>query len=463
MIEHSIFLKRYPMNKVEKRTARALALLFSFRMLGLFLILPVFSIYATKLSGATASLIGFALGVYGLTQALLQIPFGMLSDKIGRKPVIAAGLVLFAIGSVIAASADSIYGVIIGRAIQGAGAIGSTIIALAADLTREEQRTKAMAIIGLSIGFSFTIAMAISPVLNNWIGVNGIFWLTAGLALLGLFVTFVLVPKTKAHKFHRDAEVEPTQLKMILKNPELLRLDFGILVLHAMLTALFLIIPLTLQQIAGVPESRQWIIYLPVLILSFICMLPFIIIAEKKRKIKQIFIGAIATLIIAQLILFIGKQNELLTALGLLVFFTAFTLLEATLPSLISKIAPSASKGTATGVYSSCQFLGIFIGGTVGGWFYAGHNFSGVFLFSIILGLIWLAIASTMKKPRHLGTHMLNFGALTRVQADNIQKQLLAVDGIIEATVMCDDGIAYLKVDNAIIDKANLSADKFKR
>jgi len=449
------------MNKTEKSAARSLAMLFSFRMLGLFMILPVFSIYAHGLTHATASLIGFALGVYGLTQALLQIPFGMLSDRIGRKPVIAGGLILFAIGSIIAASSTSIYGVIIGRAIQGAGAIGSTIIALAADLTREEYRTKAMAIIGLSIGFSFTLAMAVSPILNNWIGVAGIFWLTAVLGILGLFIVFFIIPKADAHKFHRDAEVEPTQLKHILKNPELLRLDFGIMVLHASLTALFLVIPITLQNIAGVPESRQWIIYLPVLILSFVCMLPFIIIAEKKRKIKQIFVGAIVTLIVAQLVLLLGRYNEFMSACGLLIFFTAFTLLEATLPSLVSKIAPANSKGTATGVYSSCQFLGIFIGGTVGGWFYAAHNIIGVFIFSIILALIWLLIASTMRKPRHLGTHMLSFGSLTQTQANKLKQQLLAINGVIEADVMSDDGIAYLKVDNAVVDKASLTVEKF--
>lgn len=450
------------MNKTERKAAQSLALIFSFRMLGLFMILPVFAIYAQKLSGTTATLIGIALGVYGLTQACLQIPFGMLSDKIGRKPIITAGLLLFAIGSVVAAMSDSIYGVIIGRALQGAGAIGSTIIALVADLTKEEHRTKAMAIIGLTIGCSFTIAMAISPILNNWIGVSGIFWLTAVLALLGILVLYVAVPKSTSHHFHRDAEVEPARLGEVLKNTELLRLDFGILVLHASLTALFLVVPITLQNLAGVKESQQWIIYLPVLILSFICMLPFIIIAEKKRKMKQVFVGAIGTLIIAQLLMLFGKSSEFVTAFGLLVFFTAFTLLEASLPSLISKIAPATNKGTATGVYSSCQFFGIFIGGAVGGWFYSAHNITGVFIFSIVLALIWLAVASTMKKPRHVGTHMLAFGKLTPAQAEQLQGQLLAVNGIIEANVMCDDGVAYLKVDNAIIDKTSLSADKFK-
>jgi len=387
------------MNKIERKAAQSLALIFSFRMLGLFMILPVFAIYAQNLTGTTASLIGFALGVYGLTQACLQIPFGMLSDKIGRKPVITAGLLLFAVGSVIAAMSHSIYGVIIGRALQGAGAIGSTIIAFVADLTRESERTKAMAIIGLTIGFSFTLAMAISPILNAWMGVNGIFWLTAVLALFGILVLYTLVPKPTSLSFHRDAELEPARLGQVLKNTELLRLDFGILCLHAILTALFIIVPISLQDLAGVAESRQWMIYLPVLVLSFLCMLPFIIIAEKKQKMKPIFVGAIATLTIAQILLLIGTANEFITAIGLLVFFTAFTLLEASLPSLISKIAPKDSKGTATGVYSCCQFLGIFIGGTVGGWFYSAHNMIGVFIFSIVLALIWLAIASTMKKP----------------------------------------------------------------
>ncbi len=445
-----------PMTPSERRAAFSLAGIFSFRMLGLFMILPVFSLYAHQLNGATATLIGLALGIYGLTQALLQIPFGMLSDKIGRKPIIITGLLLFACGSVIAATAHSITGVILGRALQGAGAVGSTIIALLADLTREEHRTKAMAIIGMVIGMSFTIAMVLGPILNGIIGVSGIFWLTAVLAILGVLIVAKVVPNPAHIIFHRDAEPEIAQFGKVLSQPELLRLDLGIFSLHAILTACFIAIPIILQNTVGLPEEKQWYLYLPVLILAFFAMVPFIIAAEKKRKMRPIFLSAITAVGLSQLGLWFFHDSLLSVALLLFIFFTAFTLLEASLPSLISKVAPSGSKGTAMGVYSSSQFLGIFVGGTLGGWCYGHHHVMSVFLLCAVIAGIWLFTASFMKRPPHLGTLLLKVGQVSEEKAQQLTAQLLQIAGVAEAAIMTDDGIAYLKVDNKIIDKKQL-------
>lgn len=375
------------MTTLEKRATLSIGLIFSFRMLGLFIILPVFAMAAAQdLTGATPELIGFAIGIYGLTQACFQIPLATLSDRIGRRPVIVAGLILFAIGSLIAGFATSIDGVIIGRALQGAGAIGSTLMAMLADLTSEKHRTKAMATVGMTIGLSFSASMLLGPLLLHSIGLDGIFYLTALLALSGILILLFVTPPSHAH-FHRDTSPVLSQLGAMLKKPELLRLNFGIFSLHAMLTSAFLVIP------NFFPKENLWMYFLAV-ILSFIVAIPFIIIGEKKNKIKEVFLGTIVVLIMTQL----GFLHVHLISLYLLLFLAAFTLCEALLPSMISKIAPPASKGSAMGIYSTFQFLGIFVGGALGG-VLLKYNSHAPFVFCSGLGLLWLLIAAFMKRP----------------------------------------------------------------
>ncbi len=339
----------------ERSAVLVLALIMAFRMLGLFMILPVFSSNAHHFIGANATLIGVALGIYGLTQATLQIPFGMLSDKVGRKPVILLGLILFAAGSVVAALSHHIYLIIFGRALQGAGAIGSTALAMVADLTRDENRSKAMATMGLTIGFAFAVAMVLGPIINAWFQLAGIFWFTALLSICGMLLLFVFVP-TPPNIVSRSVGTTMDQLKSILKNSQLFKLDLGIFILHAMLTAIFIVIPIILSHTVKFSESQQAVLYLSVLFFAFMIIFPLIIVAEKKRLMKQIFICSVGALTVSQILLLFSYHSALGIMFNLVLFFAAFTLLEAILPSLISKLAPIRNKGAAMGVYSSSQF-----------------------------------------------------------------------------------------------------------
>lgn len=447
------------MSATELRATFSLAGIYSLRMLGLFMILPVFALYAEHLEGFTPALAGLAIGIYGMTQALLQIPFGLLSDRLGRKRVIVAGLLLFALGSVVAALADSIWMVILGRAIQGAGAIAAAVMALTADLTREEHRVKAMAVIGMSIGVSFAVAMVAGPLLNTWIGVPGIFWLTALLALGGIAVLLWVVPQPQDSRVHRDAEPIPAQFAAVLGNGELLRLDLGILVLHMILTATFVVLPLVLRDQLGLAAADHWKLYLPVMVGSMLAVLPFIFVAERKRRLKPVFLGAILVLGLAELGLFWLGDDLLALALWVFVFFVAFNLLEASLPSLVAKVAPPDSKGTAMGFYSSSQFLGAFLGGLLGGWLHARYGLQGVFLFCALAAAGWLLLALGMKNPRYLSTRMLPIAPCADArEAQRLAGRLAGVRGVAEAVVPTGEPVAYLKVDRHALDEAALEA-----
>ena len=447
-----------PMTRQELRASLSLAAIYMLRMFGMFLILPVFAVLARDLPDATPVMVGLALSAYGLTQAIFQIPFGLWSDRYGRKPVITLGLLLFVIGSAVAALSDSIYGIIAGRSLQGAGAVAAVVMALAADLTREEHRTKAMALIGISIGISFAVSMVAGPVLSNWMGLKGLFWLITALAVASIVVLHTAVPNPTAMRFHRDAQVSSESFARVFGNPELLRLDFGIFCLHLILTASFLVIPLILKDRLELATQDHWHIYLPVFVLAILSMVPFVILAEKKRKMKTVFVSFIGLVALADLgFLLLGDTFWGVFAL-LYVFFTGFNLLEATLPSMVSKIAPPDLKGTAMGVYSTSQFLGAFIGGVGAGWIYGHYGISPVFVFCGGVALMWLAVAAFMKPPRHVSSLLVNVEGIDDKRAGSLGRQLLEIPGIAEAVVVADEGVAYLKIDKEHLDRAALGA-----
>jgi MFS family permease len=430
-------------------------------MLGLFLILPVFALYAEELSGTTPLFIGLAIGIYGLTQACLQIPFGMLSDRYGRKRIIIFGLLIFALGSVVAAMSDNILGVILGRALQGAGAISAAVLALAADLSREEQRSKVTAIIGISIGFSFALALVLGPILNAWIGVPGIFWLTAGLALSGIVIVIKLVPQPQApqSRQHRDAQALPALFGQVLRNPQLLRLDAGIFILHMTLTATFVALPLVLRDGLALPAAQHGYLYLPAMLLGIALMFPLIILSERKAYLKPFFLSAIVLLALAQFgFAMLPAQGLLVMGAVLMVFFTGFNFLEAALPSLITRFAPADAKGTALGVYTTSQFSGAFLGGVIAGSLYGSLGLPSVFVFNALCTLLWLALALSMHRPSKLSSYMLNIGMISEPEAQQLTARYQQIPGVAEAVVIANTGVAYLKVDRRQLNITALRA-----
>jgi MFS family permease len=434
------------MTRAEKRAASGLAAIFGLRMLGMFLILPVFALYAEDLPGGdNHTLVGLALGMYGLTQAIFMLPFGMASDRIGRKKIIIFGLVVFALGSLVAAAATDIYWTIAGRALQGAGAISAAVTAMLADLTREEHRTKAMAFVGSTIGIAFAVSLVAGPALNRVIGVPGIFALTGVLALAAIWVVKVWVPDPADSHFHADAQANPAKLMDVLKNTQLARLDFGIFALHAAQMAMFVVVPVALKN-SGLALDDHWAVYLPVLLGSFLLMVPAIIVGEKYGQMKPVFIGGVALMLLAQLGLAFGIDHFWGIVWALFFYFVAFNLLEASLPSLISKLAPVSAKGTAMGVYNTAQALGLFFGGVLGGWLAQHHGFQAVFVFCVIMMAVWLVASLSMTAPPAIKTRMFHVGAMPADQAALLKAQLAAVTGVVEAVVLAEEGVAMLKV-----------------
>lgn len=440
------------MSAAELRASIGLAGIFGLRMLGMFIILPVFALYAEQLPGGQDhTLVGIALGAYGLTQAILQIPFGWMSDHWGRKRTIYFGLVIFALGSLVAAIAHDIYMVILGRVVQGAGAVSAAVIALAADLTREDQRTKAMAIIGMTIGATFGLSMVVGPLLARSIGVPGIFALTGVLAFGAVAVIRYVVPDPASVEATAQGRQAPKFLD-ILRHRDLLRLNVGIFTLHAVLMALFVVVPFFLRD-AGLAPAGHWQVYLPVMVGSVLLMAPPMVVSERRGWQKAVFVASVALLLVAQVLLALLSGSLIGLAVALLVFFTAFNFLEASLPALISRVAPREAKGTAVGVYSSVQFLGTFVGAAVGGAVSQHLGSTVVFGFCFILTLAWLVLALGMRVPGKLRTRTYSVPPISEHEAQGLCRELSRVPGVREALVLVGEGVARLTVDSTRFDE----------
>jgi predicted MFS family arabinose efflux permease len=388
------------MSAPELRASLALASIFGLRLFGLFIILPVFALHAEALPGWNLTLVGIALGAYGLTQALLQIPFGWASDRLGRKPVMVFGLLLFAAGSALCALAETPWALILGRTIQGAGAISGVAIAMTADLTRPSQRTKAMAIIGSTIGVVIAASFMVAPFLKDAVGVPGIFAATAGMALAAIAVVAWAVPALPG----RPAARERVPFSAVLGDPELQRLYLGIFALHAILMALFVVVPHSLVR-AGLSVPSHSAFYLAVVGGGFVLMLPFVASRRFARHERAVFLGAVAVLAAGLAVTAAGLDRLAILSLGLVIFFAAFNVLEAKLPALVSKAAPYGARGAAGGVYSSVQFFGIFAGGAAGGALAQHHGPGAVLAACLALTALWLVTAWSMGLARRQEDH----------------------------------------------------------
>lgn len=446
------------MTPLERKATWGLGAVFSLRMLGMFMVLPVLTTYGLQLQHATESLIGLAIGIYGLTQAIFQIPFGFFSDKFGRKPMIIFGLIIFILGSLIAALSDNIYGIIIGRALQGAGAISAAVMALLSDLTREQNRTKAMAFIGISFGITFALALVLGPILANIVGLNGLFWGIALLAFCGIIITLFTVPNSENHILNRESGFVRGSVKKVLFDAQLLKLNTGIFSLHTLLMAAFVALPLVMSK-AGLAPEKHWIVYLVTMLIAFITVLPFIIYAEKKRKMKQIFLFCIFLLIIAQVILISSGSTLWLIIAGIQVFFIGFNIMEALLPSLISKEAPAGYKGTAMGIYSTSQFLGVALGGILGGWLYQHYNAPIVFGGCLLIAIMWFAISLTLRQPPYVSSLRVELPTgLSPIQQQQLQQLFSQQPGVNEVVIIANEQSAYIKVDTKQTPRATLES-----
>ncbi|WP_312211169.1 MFS transporter [Pseudescherichia sp.] len=441
----------YKMTPGELRATWGLGTVFSLRMLGMFMVLPVLTTYGMALQGASEALIGFAIGIYGLAQAIFQIPFGLLSDRIGRKPLIVGGLVIFVIGSIIAALSDSIWGIILGRALQGSGAIAAAVMALLSDLTREQNRTKAMAFIGVSFGITFAIAMVLGPIITHRLGLHALFWMIAGLATAGIILTLWVVPDSKNHVLNRESGMVKGCFSKVIASPPLLKLNFGIMCLHILLMSTFVALPGQMEA-AGFPAAEHWKIYLATMLISFVSVVPFIIYAEVKRHMKRVFIFCVIVLLIAEIVLWGAGPHFWELVAGVQLFFLAFNLMEALLPSLISKEAPAGYKGTAMGIYSTSQFIGVAIGGSLGGWVDGLFDSQTVFLAGALLATVWLLVASTMQEPPYVSSLRVEIPDDV-VITDTLKQQLESKAGVSEVLIIPEERSAYVKIDSKVTNR----------
>ncbi|MBE5680497.1 MFS transporter [Pantoea agglomerans] len=444
------------MTPVELRATWGLGTVFSLRMLGMFMVLPVLTTYGMALQGASETLIGLAIGIYGLAQAIFQIPFGLLSDRIGRKPLIVGGLLLFVLGSIIAACTDSIWGIILGRALQGSGAIAAAVMALLSDLTREQNRTKAMAFIGISFGVTFAIAMVVGPIVTHTLGLHALFWMIAILASLGIVITLLVVPSASHHVLNRESGMVKGSFRKVLANPRLVKLNIGIFCLHVLLMSSFVALPGQFEQ-AGFPAPEHWKVYLSTMLIAFAGVVPFIIYAEVKRRMKRVFVGCVGMIVIAEIVLWGAEGHFWTLVVGVQLFFFAFNLMEAILPSLISKESPAGYKGTAMGIYSTSQFLGVAVGGSMGGWVFGHFDAQTVFLVGAMVAAAWLFVSMTMQEPPYVSSLriVLSDAALA---VPNLEQRLKAQPGVNSVFIVPEEKSAYIKIDSKVTSRPELEA-----
>ena len=432
----------------ERRAAGSLAAIYIFRMLGLFIVLPVFSIFAGEYSQSTPFKIGLAIGVYGIFQAVLQVPFGMLSDRFGRKIMISIGLIMLAIGSVLAATAETIYMVILGRALQGAGAISAVIMALAADLTRDDQRTKIMAILGASIGFAFVLALMLGPLLITIFSISALFWLTAATAIIGLVLLHTVVPDPDVLVHRAETGAKLGTMRQLLRDPQLQRLDVSIFVLHMIITATFLVVPLLLRDL-GLAANLHWKIYLPAMAIAVVILIPLMMGAER-NYLKPVLLFCVAGLLLTQVFFWLAPASVTYAFIGVALFFCFLTVLESLFPSLVSRIAPADAKGSAMGVYSSSQFMGGFMGGAGGGWLYGAFGPSAVFIALALVCALWLFFLKGFVSPEKLFMRRHRFSDAELAQKSETLEALKTRPGVAEVRFVEAEGVAYLKVDRAL-------------
>ena len=444
------------LSSVERRAVAALSGIFSLRMLGLFMFLPVFSVHAHEYPGHTPLLVGVAIGIYGLTQGVFQVPFGILSDRFGRRPVIAAGLLVFALGSVVAALADDIWGIVAGRALQGMGAVAAAVMALASDVTRETHRTRVMAIIGASIGAAFALALVLGPVVTGAAGVSGLFWVTAALAALAIALLYLGVPAPP--RMTNPGGPALAGLATALRDGQMLRLNAGIFILHAVMVATFVALPIALRDRAGVDVADHWKVYVGVLLASVVFTVPLIFIADRANRSRSVMLLGIGLLGAALAGLAGASAGGVMLLVCLVVYFIGFNTLEASLPAMVSRVAPMRARGAALGVYSTLQYLGAFAGGVIGGWLLGAGGERAALAACAGLCIGWLLIAFGLREPARLSVEPLHIGAVERDSVEALTARLLAVPGVIEAVVVTEERIAWLRVDHRLLDRSSLHA-----
>ncbi|MBK4765113.1 MAG: MFS transporter [Pantoea sp. Brub] len=441
-------------NSRELRTIWTLSLIFSLRMLGMFSMLPALTTYGMKLNGANKVLIGIAIGIYGLMQSIFQIPFGLISDRIGRKPIILIGLILLTIGSIISATQHSIWAVIIGRALQGCGAISSVMIALLTDLIREQHLSKAMALIGINFAIAFAISIIVSPIITSILGINVLFWSIVLFSISSIIIMIFFVPKEHNQIINRETNFLKDSFYQVITNLKLIKLNISIFFLHALLMSIFITLPNKLEKIGLLP-SDHWKVYLIIIFISFVIAIPFIILSEEKQCIKYTFITSILGILLSMILSLNLFNNFWILLIGIQIFFCAFNLLEALIPSLISKEAPIGYKGTAISCYSTSQFFGVACGSAISGWIFSKYGIQMVFLLGIICAIVWLLISLTIKEPLYLHSIRITLNE-SLLNIKDLEKYIKRQSGVSDVIIVLKEKSAYIKIDKKYFNKRNL-------